>query len=91
MELRGGFVCGFRTCLRNSLRFLFRRKLLLHLGRDGVGVHLVGRGCFAQHLRGIAPRCRQQNRGFDQDTPAITQTNGLGETELFPVTIGVRW
>ena len=25
------------------------------------------------------------------DTPSITETNGLGSTELIPVTIGVRW
>jgi hypothetical protein len=68
VDLRGGFVRGFRTCLPNSLRLFFRRELLLDLGGDGVGVHLVGRGCFAQHLRGISPRCRQQNHGFNQST-----------------------
>ena len=24
-------------------------------------------------------------------TPSITQTNGLGTTELIPVTLGLRW
>jgi hypothetical protein len=24
-------------------------------------------------------------------TPPITETNGLGRTELIPVTLGVRW
>src|SRR6185437_16115494 len=48
------------------LRSISGDELLLDLRGDGVGVHLVGGGCFAQYLRGIGPRGRQQNDRFDQ-------------------------
>jgi len=47
----------------------FHHESLPDLGGDGLGVHLVGRGSFLQHPRGIAPRYRQQNRGFNQSPP----------------------
>ena len=48
------------------LRLLLRGELLLHLGGDGVGVHLVGGGRILEDGGRIAARGRQQDARLDQ-------------------------
>lgn len=55
-------------------------------GGVSCGIGLTHRLRWEENMRIFA-----EARYLFLDTPAITQTNGLGKTELFPVTIGVRW
>jgi hypothetical protein len=55
-------------------------------GGVSCGIGLTHRLRWEENMRIFA-----EARYLFLDTPAITQTNGLGTTELFPVTIGVRW
>jgi hypothetical protein len=55
-------------------------------GGVSCGIGLTHRLRWEENMRIFA-----EARYLFLDTPAITQMNGLGTTELFPVTIGVRW
>ena len=77
--LLGCFLSGFSCGLRRLLCFLFRGELLLDLGSDGVGVHLVHGSGLVEYLSRVMPGAHVEDGDFNQDT---TQYALFGTTEI---------